>query len=121
VNQEFYVGLAIGLLIGWLATSVFVLLRFQSSGNQPTLDEETIKPVENKEDRDALAIDPENPPTWRFYAPSEGSPVRVCTCHGLPFSPGQALMWWPVVDSDIEGEVYLLCDDGVGIKAPVTQ
>lgn len=69
----------------------------EPQATQPDLS--TVKP---------LAVDPERPPKKGFYKPRPGSPhpAPKCVCHGEPVRPDQAVIWWPVQDSE---EVRLFC------------
>lgn len=56
-----------------------------------------------------LPVDPDNPPTWKYYRPSRrGGPVLRCVCHDRPLVEGQRILWWPLPDSEA---VHILCED----------
>lgn len=52
----------------------------------------------------ALAFDPENPPTSKVY---KGQGGVYCSCHGNPVRFGDEVLWWPQPD----GSVLLICKE----------
>lgn len=71
------------------------------------------EPQHQQSERPALAVDPNDPPSWRTYHRKPGRPQRTCTCHpDRPLTEGQRVMWWPIPDSG--GGVHVLCEQTVG-------
>jgi hypothetical protein len=58
----------------------------------------------------ALPINPENPPTWKYFLPRPGV-EKVCHCHGRTLEHGEKVLWFPQIDPP--GSVLLFCKDGV--------
>ena len=56
-----------------------------------------------------LPLDPNNPPTWRYYRPKRSNPNarRTCHCHNREIKMDDKVLWWPLPD----GSVRLLCKD----------
>ena len=62
--------------------------------------------------KEAMPVDPVNPPSWKVYSPKQGAPGRSCACHpDVALVPGQKVLWWPVPNSG--GGVNVFCEDGV--------
>lgn len=73
------------------------------------------KEIEAKTVKTAMPVDPENPPSWKVYAPKEGAPERTCVCHpDRPLRDGQRVLWWPVPKSN--GGVNVFCENGIEIE-----
>lgn len=114
MTPDLLIGIGIGLAIGILGSLTVLDWEF-NLGPKEILD----AGEEAHAEPPAKAIDPNDPPSWRVYAPKRiaGPPV-ICTCHGLPLTAGQPILWWPVPDGE-PGQVDLLCEEGAGIEAPV--
>ena len=101
-------GLVVGIGLGLvLAAALGVLyLRWLTRPPRPK------KPDLHKVDEEGFAplpIDPDNPPTWRYYRPKSANSAarRTCHCHNRPIGMDQKVLWWPLPD----GSVRLLCED----------
>jgi hypothetical protein len=120
------VGMLIGFALGVLGTLVVLNLFFGTGPRQVFRDRSAQQQQRSEEAEDhskapAKALDPSNPPTWRIYKPKHSGASGVhCACHDRPFIPGQPVMWWPVPDGE-PGQIDLLCEEGVGMKAPVSE
>jgi hypothetical protein len=129
MTADMGVGLAIGLVIGILGTLVFLEVFFDTGPSEILRGgRRTVRKVHEHEhwgteaepaEAPARLIDPNDPPTWRVYSPTGERPPLHCHCHGDPFEPNQPVLWWPVPDGE-DGQVELLCEEGVGMKAPTT-
>jgi hypothetical protein len=54
----------------------------------------------------ALPINPENPPTWKYFLPRPGV-EKVGHCHGRTQEHGEKVLWFPQIGPP--GSVLLFC------------
>lgn len=81
---------------------------FHGQVEQPVTEPQDLSTRPDLNTMKPLAVDSERPPKKGFYKPRPGSPYPApkCVCHGEPVKPDQAVIWWPVQDSE---EIRLFC------------
>lgn len=117
MTADLIVGLALGVVLGVMGMLVWGMRNGMKQ--QAAVSPSKALTTPDEPEAPARLIDPSNPPTWRVYKPRyDGGERQKCHCHGKYLEVGQPVMLWPVPDGE-PGQIELLCEEGVGIDAPV--